>query len=502
MTDLDVIAPATGRVVGQVADMAAADVQAAVASLREAAGGWAALPVQERVRWLRRFRDWLLDNERELAIILQEETGKPWAEANIEIPYIVEAINYYTRLAPKQLRVSRPRRHGALAAVKNQLLLWRPYPVVGIITPWNFPLGLSLLDAVPALVAGATVAIKPSEYTPLTVLAAQRGWIEIGAPPVLAVVTGSGQTGAALVDHVDYVQFTGSAKTGRAVAHSAAERLIPCGLELGGKDAMIVLSDANLERAANAAVWGAMANAGQMCTSVERVYVHADVYARFLDLVVAKVDSLRVGADDQSYRVDVGPLTTWEQHRIVVDQVEDALSKGAIAAAGGPSARGFGTSGTFYPPTVLTNVDHSMSCMREETFGPLLPVMGFSADKEAVQLANDSRYGLSATIFTNDRRRAEQLAHHLDVGAVNINDVFANLFTLALPQGGQRESGIGTRNGTVAILKYCRPKTVVTARLQLHREPTWYPYTALRGALVHRAARLIGGRSLIRKLWQ
>lgn len=339
MTMFDVTAPATGQIVGgRVADMTGDDVVAAVDNLHASQGDWADMAVTQRVRWLHRYRDWLLDHEDALAKLLQDETGKPWAEANLEIPYIVEAINYYGRLAPGQLRSKAVRRHGPLALGKSQMLRWHPYPVVGIITPWNFPLGLSLLDAVPALVAGAAVAIKPSEYTPpLTVCAAVRGWAAIGAPPVLSVCTGGAVAGGALVDSVDYIQFTGSSATGRVVAHRAAERLIPCGLELGGKDALIVRADANLDRAANAAVWGAVANAGQMCTSIERVYVHADIHDRFVSLVAAKVGELRVGCDDRRYRFDVGPLTTaaqWGGWSVHMWTTPFARAPGWLAPAG------------------------------------------------------------------------------------------------------------------------------------------------------------------------
>ncbi|MGB5795285.1 MAG: aldehyde dehydrogenase family protein [Mycolicibacter algericus] len=496
MTVIEVRSPAGGHVIGSVPNQDADEVGSAIAALRAAQPRWAQLPVAERVRWLIRYRDWLLDNEYRLAKLLQSETGKPWAESNLEIPYIVDAINYYTRIAARSLAARRPRRHGLLAITKRQLLIQRPYPVVGVITPWNFPLGLSLLDTVPALLAGATVVVKPSEFTPLTVVAALDGWREIGAPPVLTAVTGDGQTGAAVVDRVDFIQFTGSTRTGKIIAHAAAERLIPCGLELGGKDAMVVLSDADLRRAVNAAVWGAMANAGQMCTSVERVYVEAPLYDAFVAAVTAEVRRLRLGADDQSYRCDVGPLVTAQQLRIVEEHVADAVGKGAGVLVGG---RG-GTGPGYYEPTVLVDVDHEMLCMQRETFGPILPVMKVSDEAEAVRLANDSPYGLSATVFSQDSARAERVARQINAGAVTINDVFANLFTLALPQGGWNESGLGVRNGANAIVKFCRPQAIVAARIGPTREPTWYPYTRVRGAIMHRAARLINARSVRRML--
>jgi betaine-aldehyde dehydrogenase len=363
------------------------------------------------------------------------------------------------------------------------LLVQRPYPVVGVITPWNFPLGLSLLDAVPALLAGCAVVVKPSELTPKAVSAAIGGWAEIGAPPVFGVVCGDGRAGNAVVAQVDFVQFTGSVRTGRAIARAAADRLIPCALELGGKDAMIVLDDADVTRAANAAVWGAMANCGQMCVSVERVYVESAVYDEFVSQVRAKVAALRPG-------IDMGRFTNPAQTEVMRRHVGDALSRGATALVTGNGGDG---------PTVLAGVDHSMLCMTEETFGPTLPVVRVSDEHEAVRLANESRYGLSAVVFSRDRDRAENVARRIDAGAVNINDVFANLFTLALPQAGWKESGLGARGGSDAVAKFCRPQAIVAARVTPARELTWYPYTPLRSAAMRRVSRLIGARGLRRR---
>ncbi|GAY18259.1 aldehyde dehydrogenase family protein [Mycobacterium sp. shizuoka-1] len=459
-----------------------ASVGAVVSQLRARQPAWAALPVTDRVRWLSRYRDWLWDNQCRLEQLLVQETGKPATEAGLEIPYVVEAINYHSRRAPRVLADRRPRPHGVLAVTKRQLVVARPYPVVGVITPWNFPLGLSLLDAVPALLAGCAVVVKPSELTPTVVSAAIAGWAEIGAPRVLDVVCGGGHTGAAIIEAVDFVQFTGSARTGRAVARAAADRLIPCALELGGKDAMIVLDDADVTRAANAAVWGAMANYGQMCVSVERVYVESAVHDEFVRQVTAELARLRTG-------VDLGRFTAEPQREVVRRQRDDAVARGATAVAGG---HGDG-------PAVLVDVDHDMLCMTDETFGPLLPVVRVADEDEAVRLANDSRYGLSAVVFSGDRHRAERIARRIDAGAVNINDVFANLFTLALPQGGWKESGLGTRGGSDAILKFCRPQAIVAARLTPARELTWYPYSPLRRAVLRRVSRLIGARG--RRRW-
>lgn len=458
-------------------------VTAVVDALRSAQPAWQELSVTGRVRWLVRYRNWLLDNQSRLEHILSQETGKPSAEAALEIPYVVQAINYHSRRAPRLLADRRPRPHGMLAITKRQLVVQRPYPLVGVITPWNFPIGLTLLDAVPALLAGCAVVVKPSELTPSAVSAALAGWAEIGAPPVFDVVTGDGGAGAAVVDAVDFIQFTGSARTGRIIARAAADRLIPCALELGGKDAMIVLADADIERAANAAVWGAMANCGQMCVSVERVYVESAVYEQFVSAVTAKATALRAGTD-------IGRLSSDAQRAVVRCHIEDALGRGATALVGGRDAES---------PTVLVDVDHAMLCMTEETFGPTLPVMRVADEQEAIRLANASRYGLSAVVFSGDRRRAERLARRIDAGAVNINDVFANLFTLALPQGGWKESGIGARGGSDAVTKFCRPQAIVAARVTPHSELTWYPYTPVRRALVRRVSRFLGARGLRRR---
>lgn len=492
---ITVTSPVDGRSVGVVPDHDAHEVADVLAELAQRQPAWERSGFGERAAWLRRYRDWLLDHADELAEILQAETGKPWVEANLEVPYVVDVINYYTKHGENFLAEERPRNHGLMTAPKRQLLVRRPYQLVGVISPWNFPLGLALIDVVPALLAGAAVVAKPSEFTPLSSLRAAQGWAEIGAPPVFASVTGRGATGAAVVDGVDYVQFTGSTRTGRAIAHVAAERLIPCGLELGGKDAMIVLDDADLVRAANAAVWGGMANAGQMCTSVERVYVEASVYEEFVTLVADRVRALRVGEEKRDFGFDVGPLANSAQADIVGSHVADAIDKGAKAVVGGA------VDGNFAEPTVLVDVDHTMVCMQEETFGPTLPIMKVAHEHEAVSWANDSPYGLSATVFSGDPARAERIARQLDAGGVNINDVFGNLFTLPLAQSGWKTSGLGGRNGgAYGITKYTQGQAIVTARVTPRNELIWYPYTKLRYSLVRRAGRLLGAADLRRKL--
>jgi len=375
--------------------------------------------------------------------------------------------------AERFLADEHPRSFNPLAVTKKLTTTYRPYPVVGVISPWNFPFMMPALDALPALAAGAAVLVKPSEVTPLSAVEFVRGWAEIGAPPVLVVATGRGGTGAAVIDNVDFVQFTGSSATGRKVAVACAERLLPYSLELGGKDPALVLADADLDRAANGIVWGGMFNSGQACVSVERVYVEAPVYDEFVAKLTEKVRELRQGNDERKFAYDVGPLATDAQRDKVQLHVDDAVAAGARVTIGGKPT---GT-GTYFEPTVLVDVDQSMSCMIQETFGPTLPVVKVADEEEAIRLANDSRYGLSATVWTGDKERGDRVARRLDVGAVNVNDVMSNGFAFDLPMGGWKHSGVGTRlGGAAGILKYCRPQAITSPLFPtLAMEPLWYP---------------------------
>ena len=495
----EVRSPADGCVVASLPDQGAEEVRAAVGRLRGNQPAWEALGPTGRGEWVGRLRDWLFDNDERVAELLQRETGKPWQEASLEVPFAIDLIEYYRKRAEKFLADSHPRPQDLLMAGKRLTIAYRPYPVVGVICPWNNPVLLALADAVPALLAGAAVAVKPSELTPLATGEIVRGWREdVGAPGVLECLTGAGGTGAALVEEVDFIQFTGSTRTGRKIAQRAAERLIPYSLELGGKDAMIVLADADLERAANAAVWGAMFNSGQACTSVERVFVEEPVYDEFVELVAGRVRGLRQGADGKRFDTDIGSLSSQAQLAIVERHVSEALANGARALVGGKRAD---APGAFFEPTVLVDVEPSMRCMREETFGPTLPVMKVTNVEEAIRLANDSSYGLSASVWTRDRARGEQIARRLEVGAVNVNDMFVNVFSLPIPQGGWKQSGVGARlGGAHGIRKYCRPQSVTATRLALRSELLWYPYTALKAELFLRVTRFLFAHDWRRRL--
>jgi betaine-aldehyde dehydrogenase len=326
-----------------------------------------------------------------------------------------------------------------------------------------------------------------------------RGWKEeVGGPDVLDVVNGLGETGGALVDEVDFVQFTGSDRTGKVVMKRAADTLTPVSLELGGKDPLIVLRDADLERAVNATATGGLLNSGQACTSIERVYVEEPVYDEFVSRLAEQVRGLRQGTDGRSYNAEIGAMATPAQVDIVSDHVEDAREKGARVLTGGKRKEG---PGTWYEPTVIADVDHSMKVMTDETFGPVVPVMKVRDADEAVRLANDTRYGLSASVFAGTSDEGAAIARRIEAGAVNVNDVLTNFFALGLPMGGWKESGIGFRHGSYGIKKYVRPESIVVPRVkQGKRDPLWFPYTAVRRKLVNRVNRFINARGLRNRL--
>ncbi|WIM87267.1 aldehyde dehydrogenase family protein [Candidatus Mycobacterium wuenschmannii] len=461
--------PATGAIAGQVQWTDATGIPAIAAGLRATQRDWERRGPDGRAKVLARYAVWLGEHRDEIEDLLIKETGKSATDAAQEVPMLIMILSYYIRtmaeaLAPEKRPAALP-----LMAIKKVSIHYRPRPVVGIIAPWNYPVANALMDGIGALAAGCAVLLKPSERTPLTAEVLRRGWLESGAPDVFAVVQGARAVSEAVIDNSDYIQFTGSCATGSKVMERAARRLTPVSLELGGKDPMIVLEDADVDLAAHAAVWGAMFNAGQTCVSVERVYVLEQVYDKFVEAVVRDVKALQVGAGEGH---DFGALIDEQQLAVTERHVREALAAGARALTGGQRTT---TSGSFYPPTVLVDVDHSMTCMTEETFGPTLPIMKVDSVSEAIRLANDSEYGLSASVFSKDFDRAKEVALQLDCGAVNINDVITNLMCTTAPMGGWKTSGIGARfGGADGLRKFCRVETVVTPRTNVGAGQNYY----------------------------
>jgi acyl-CoA reductase-like NAD-dependent aldehyde dehydrogenase len=375
---------------------------------------------------------------------------------------------------------------------RKLVVRYRPVGVVGVIGPWNYPLTNNFGDAIPALAAGNAVVLKPSEVTPLTSLLLADAIRECGLPEnAIQVAVGGADTGTALIDAVDFVMFTGSTATGRKVMSRAAETLTPVALELGGKDPMIVLKDADIERAANAATYYAMQNGGQTCVSVERVYVEAPIYDRFVDAVTQKVKALRQGPPAGPASVEVGAVTFGPQLDIIRRHVDQAREGGARITTGGHVREG---DGRFFEPTVLADVDHSMTAMTEETFGPTVPIMKVADAEEAVRLANDSPYGLGASVWTKDLARGEQIARRIQSGYACVNDANVNYFAYELPMGGWKESGLGVRHGAAGIRKYTRQQAILVTRLAMKRDVHFFPYSARTTKLLGRLTKLLYGR--------
>jgi acyl-CoA reductase-like NAD-dependent aldehyde dehydrogenase len=480
---IEIHSPSTLEKIGEVSIDSPLEVRAAVARAREAQAIWSALDFKRRANVLLSVRDLLLENSEELIELLCRENGKPRLEALVEITYVCDVLTFYSKRARSFLSPQRVKPH--LLRNKKVTVHYQPRGVIGMITPWNFPLILTIGEAIPALAAGNAVVIKPSEWTPLIAIRGaeilQEAFRTAGLPAeILQVVNGYGETGGALVDEADMIAFTGSVRTGKIIAERAAKRLVPVSLELGGKDPMIVLRDADIERAANAAVWGAFTNSGQVCISVERVYVEEPVADEFTRRVVEKTLQLRQGSDlyetATDRRIDVGAMTFPKQVDVVEEHIRDSRERGAQILTGG--GRNPNLSGRYLEPTVIAGVDHSMKVMTDETFGPVLPIMRVKDADEALRLANDSRYGLNASVFTRDKTRGERIAAQVEAGITCVNDVIAGFGVTDAPSGGLKESGVGKRHGAEGIRRFCHQKVIVTDRFGMKRDPFWYPYDA------------------------
>ena len=468
--------PATGEVLGELDCAGPTEVHAAVARARAVQPEWYAWGVRNRVKLVQRFQQILLERKHHVARRITQEAGKPYVESLLtEVFVVLDAARFLVDHAYSILR-DEDLPYGNLAVKpKSGRILREPYGVIGIISPWNYPFSIPATEVMSALVAGNVIVLKPSEFTPLIAIELQALLREAGVPEdAFQVLPGEGPTGAALINsEIDKLIFTGSVPTGRKIAHVAAERLLPAVLELGGKDPMLVLDDANLDVASSAAVWGAFANAGQACLSVERCYVHETLYPDFTAACAEKARKLRVG-NGMDASTEVGPMISERQVRIVESHLEDALARGARLLAGGSRLRELGP--TFFAPTVLADADHSMSVMREETFGPLLPIAPFRDDDEAVRLANDSEFGLAATVWTRNRTRGENLARRLQAGTVMVNDVMSCFSISEAPHGGMKASGLGRTHGRWGLDEMVRVKHLDSDLLPQMKKVWWFGY--------------------------
>ncbi|HKN33891.1 MAG TPA: aldehyde dehydrogenase family protein [Terriglobales bacterium] len=470
------INPATGETLRSFDSVGDEDVRGAVSRARAAQQGWNALGLRKRLAIVRNFQQLLHEKKSEVAQVVTREAGKPYVEALLtEVAVVLDTAGFLLDNAYRLLRPE-PVPHGSLAMkTKSGLLFREPYGVIGIISPWNYPFSTPATEALGALVAGNAVVLKPSEFTSLCGLELQSLLHAAGVPKsVFDVIVGDGATGAALANSdLHKLIFTGSVPTGKRVAQAAAARLLPVVLELGGKDPMVVLDDVDVDVVSSGAVWGAFVNAGQACLSVERCYVHRSVYGRFVEACVEKTRKLRVG-NGLDPETDVGPIIHERQLRIVESHVEDARTHDARVLAGGKRLPELGPN--FYAPTVLADVTHEIRIMREETFGPVLPIMAFDDDEDAIRLANDSEFGLAASVWTRDRARGEAMAARISAGTVMVNDVVSCFGISEAPHGGVKASGLGRTHGKLGLQEMVRTKYVDSDRLPRVKKVWWYGY--------------------------
>ncbi len=460
---LSVVAPFDGQLLVSLPLSDEHDVESAVGALRRGQVAWAQRPLRERCAIMLRFHDLVLARRAEILDIVQWETGKARKDAMEEVLDVLITARHYARDARRLLR---PRRHvGAFPLAVGVVQLQHPKGIVGVLSPWNYPLSLAASDVIPALVAGNAVLLKPDVQTTLTALWAVDLMIAAGVPEdVIRVVPGEGPVvGPMVIDRADYVMFTGSTRVGREVAARCGTRLVGCSLELGGKNAMIVRADADPDQAAEIAVRACFSNSGQLCISMERLYVHRDVHDRFVEAFVRRVQGMRL-QPGVAWGADMGSLISARQLDRVLAHIDDAVARGAVVLTGG---RARPDIGPFYvEPTVLAGVTEDMVLCDEETFGPVVAIYPVSSDEEAIRLANDTAYGLNAAVVTADPRQGRTIAARLHAGTVNVNEGYAPAWgSIRAPMGGMGDSGLGRRHGDEGLLKYTESQTIATQRM-------------------------------------
>ena len=486
--------PATGEEVGRVPQMDTDAVKNAVERSRAAFAEWKKTSYAERRQFVMKAREVILAEIEEIAHLISAESGKPFGEAiSMEISPVLDLMQYFARNTEKLLKPTKINIGLYAFLGRSSKIVYQPLGVVGIIPAWNYPFSIPLGETVMALMAGNTVVIKPSELTPLVGLKIGEIFEKAGFPrDTVQIVTGDGRTGAALVESApDKIMFTGSVGTGKKIAEAAAKNLTSVVLELGGKDPMIVFDDANLELAAGAAVWGAFCNSGQSCSSVERLYVHESIADKLTKLIVEKTRELKQG-DGKREDVSIGAMSSERQIKIVEDHVEDFVASGAKIEIGGrrkeretvalsdnvspPPHLPFSPS-LFFEPTVISGATNEMRAMQEETFGPTLPIAVFKTEEEAIKLANDSEFGLTASVWTKDYAKGKRVAEKIEAGSVCVNEVLYTHGIGQTPWGGFKNSGKGRTHGREGLMELVQPQHIHVNRIAILPNAWWFPYS-------------------------